>query len=172
MKRSLVLIPLLALLLTGCLSTYGQGTHYPDRRHPDDRRHRDTRVDHYHQRIHGDVSQYVTGLDRNLRLTSRQEQRISRLLSERTYRLLDRSRNDRNLYPFPRQHDRRMSRGLEVWWGDVDRDIERYLDRRQREEYRYLTRRYDERYERRGDRYGKNHGSHRGRGKKRGHHDQ
>jgi hypothetical protein len=174
MRRPLFLLPLLLVFfLTGCAATYGQGTHYPDTRYPDDRRYPDTRTDRYHQRVDRDVHDYVHRLDRDLRLTRRQQQRIGRLLGEHTYRLLDRSRgNDRAVYPFPRQYDRRQHRGMAIWWNEVDRDIERYLDRRQRRVYRQLTDRYDDRDRWDDDRYGKNHGSHQGNGKKRGHHDE
>ena len=113
-------------------------------------------------------------LDRHLRLDRRQQQRIQRVLGERTYRLLDRTRprDHAYVYPFPRRQDRRYEDApTDRWWRSVDSEIEHTLTRRQREAYRTLTRRYDDRYYRDDRRYegGKNKGTHRGRGRKRGH---
>lgn len=182
MYRLRLTLPLLvlAVVAAGCATTV-YDTRYPDRRYPDRRQPDTRRVDHrtsrYYQHVEGDVRAYVRTLDRHLRLDRRQQQRIQRLLGERTYRLLDRTRprEHARVYPFPRRTDHRYrDTATERWWRTLDAQIERTLDRRQRDAYRSITRRYDDRYYRDGRRYdeGKNRGSNRGRGQKRGHYDQ
>ena len=164
----------LAVMAAGCASV-GYDTRYPDRRYPD-RRYPDTRrtehhASHYYHRVDRDVHDYVRRLDRPLRLNRRQQRQIGRLLTERTYRLLDRTRSvhhDR-VYPFPRRTGRYQRGTAERWWRTVDRQVDRYLNRHQRDAYRAFTHRYDDRYRPNDRRYGKNRGSYQGRGRKRGH---
>ena len=134
------------LLAAGCAGSYGQGVAVYDTRVPDYRRADYDRS--YAHRVDRDVRAYVRTLDRYVRLNRRQQRRISHLLAERTYRLLDRTR-PRDLayvYPFPRHDSYRQGRAVERWWRGVDRHIERQLTRRQRAEYRRLVRRYEDRY--------------------------
>ena len=72
----------------------------------------------------------------------RQERRIRDLLEDRTYRLLRNrdARQYRDVYPFPRQFNkRRMNRAEQRFWDDADRRIERILNRQQTREYRAMT---------------------------------
>lgn len=177
MKRLSLLLTLGTLVLVGigCSTSYGQGTVY-DRRVPDYRRG-DRHQSRYYDRVHHDVREYVRIMDRRLRLDPRQQQRIHHLLDDRAERLLDRThpRDHAYVYPFPRRLDnRRQNQHLERWWLDADRQIERQLDRYQRDEYRYMTRPYgyrDGRYDRRDGRYDRRDGRYdrRDNGRKRGH---
>ncbi len=97
----------------------------------------------YH-RINGDADRYADLLDRELHLSGRQEHDIERMLVDRTRYLLRETRpsDHRHVYPFPR-HER--TRTTERWWNSTDRDIERMLSPRQRQDYRNLVRRLENR---------------------------
>jgi len=108
----------------------------------------------YVHRVDRDVHAYVQRLDRRLRLTPRQQQRLNGLLKERTYDLLHRTRRAQHdrVYPFPRRSGR-TAYYAGRWWNETDRRIENVLNRRQIREYRALTRgdRYDDRRDNRRD---------------------
>lgn|SRR5690554_5975292 len=133
------------MLLAGCTpDRYRPIYRLPDIRH--DRRGVDYRIDN-------DVRAFVRYLDRNLRLSSSQARKIDRMLTERTYDLLDRNRSAR-IYPFPRRYYRDQHRTVQKWWASTDKRIERYLNRQQRRIYRdmvkYDFRNKNQRYEPRG----------------------
>lgn len=90
-------------------------------------------------RIIYDADQYAGFLDRELRLNSRQERDIERLLIDRTRDLLRRThlRDHHRVYPFPRYNRTGATRH---WWGGADRSIERMLSPHQRQMYQYLVR--------------------------------
>lgn len=170
-------------LATGCTPTgaarypdsrrpdarYPDTRRYPDaRRYPDTRRAPGTRGSRaaVYTRVAGDADRYVRTLDRQLRLDRQQERRIHNLLTDRAYdRVARKSSRDRErYYPFPRRaEDRRNS----DWWRSTDRQIERVLNRRQRQAYRDVVRAQDRT---RGSVRGQGHGQGKGRGhdKKRG----
>lgn len=153
MRRSgsisgLLLIP---LLLAGCAGYgYRAGAAYETVHHsprPESR---------YYQRVEPDARRYTQRLDRSLHLSQRQERSIARLLTDRTYALLDRTpRPERDrVYPFPRQDGRRMNRFARRWWQETDRRIEQHLNRRQiRESRAWHDRDYDDGYDRRRNRH-------------------
>ena len=146
----LLSLALLAAGLAGCASIddlYRDVERYPrewSRDLPDYRRGGDA------VRVRRDVNRYVRDVDRAVRLDRSQERRIADRLEDRAYRYLDRrdrrDDRDRRAYPFPRSQ--RASREVRDWWRGVDRDVERELSRRQRDDYRRFVRRFDDRYER------------------------
>ena len=153
MTRSILFSTALAALvaLSGCAdyggyygnrgqASYPGGT-YDNGRYDDGRY--DDRASGYTNRVRRDARDYVNYIDRHLRISEREERQIVRLIEDRTYRLLDRTRvrdHDR-VYPFPRRGNR--ARGF---WNQIDRDIDRILDRRYREPYVYLNRYGSTRY--------------------------
>ncbi len=143
MNRSLLTAAALAGLvaLTGCaeLGYLGGNGGYGDYRRGSDDRYEDYgyRGD-YERRINRDASAYANELDRYLRISNSEERAIRDLLVRRTYETLDRG----GAYPFPRRGDHARS-----FWGRVDRDIERVLDRRYHEPYRYYNRYGAQRYQ-------------------------
>jgi hypothetical protein len=163
-RTPLALLGLLALGLSACttlgLPDYG----YPGGRYPDNRRYPypdgghdpygDYRRSPEYQSVDRDADRYTDFLDRELGLDGSQERSVEAVLEHRAEDLLRRThpRDHRYVYPFPR--DQRLSGTARRWWDDVDREIERYLDRRQRDEYRYIASdlerygRYDDRYDR------------------------
>lgn len=114
-----------------------------------------------YRRIARDADRYADLLDRELRLSNRQERDIERLLIDRARDMLRNTsvRNHRRLYPFPRGTNSHAAR---TWWSRTDRSIERMLHPRQRSEYRSLAR-YLDRQDGRNGRY-----DDRGRGRGRG----
>ncbi|MEM1054268.1 MAG: hypothetical protein AAGI52_01980 [Bacteroidota bacterium] len=91
------------------------------------------------RRVRRDVRQYVRFLDRELRLSGRQEFRITEILENRAFRHLNRH-DYRRAYPFPREFRReRRNRAVARFWDDADWRIERVLNRRQTREYRFIT---------------------------------
>lgn len=136
------------LALSGCSAVEAQryptprrgGTVYQPTDYRNDRY--DVRRSTEWRRVQRDIRDYAQYLDRELRLNDRQERNIRDLLEDRTYRLLrnHRSRDYRDVYPFPRQFNkRRMDRAEERFWNDADRRIERMLSRQQAREYRDIT---------------------------------
>ncbi|MAQ92197.1 MAG: hypothetical protein CMM84_01510 [Rhodothermaceae bacterium] len=130
------------LALTGCAELgYANGRYgdYGDyRRAPVPTRNDNYgRTSRYRSSVERDARQYVDQLDRHLRISNREEREIRDLLIRRTYQLLDRTAYSRHgsVYPFPRHYGE--ARG---WWAQIDRDIERILDRRYWEPYRYYNR--------------------------------
>lgn len=187
MRRLPLLLLALLMLLSGCytLDDIDNNRRYPDRRTPDarypDSRYPDSRDGRrssaYYNRVDRDARSFVQNLDRRLRLNNSDERNIDRLLSQRTYQLLDRTRradHDR-VYPFPRRYNNNRNNAVDNWWRATDSQIERYLDRNQRDEYRRITRRNNDRYDRdrrdRDDRYKRDQRDNRdrGKGKKKGH---
>ena len=139
-------LPFLAfvLLASGC-ATYPHGDIF---RNP-------SRVPHRNQ-VERDVNTYVRSVDRAIGLSRRDEREITRLLHDRTYRLLDRTRSGdrRYVYPFPRRSERSMNSAQYSFWRDADRAIERRLPRSKARRYAALTdQRVDRRYGR-DQRYG------------------
>ena len=141
--RSILVLFALSLLAAGCvpLQPTQRSERYPRRPPPRTERVAVDRA--VRGQIARDADRYVRSLDRALRLDRRQEQRIARILSERTYDLVrhTRARDWERAYPFPRS-ERRATRD---WWNRTDRRIARVLDRRQRARYEALV--YD-RYDR------------------------
>lgn len=148
--------PPLALLVafglgaTGCMSAYGASYRSASYGHVSTRA---VHHDHHHytntseyRSIRRDADRYAGFLDHELRLSSRQERNIERLLRNRTRDLLRRTRprDHHHVYPFPR-HNRTQSHRL--WWDQTDRHLERMLHPHQRHEYRHLI----HALERRGD---------------------
>ena len=84
-----------------------------------------------------DASDYVRDVDRAVRLDGRQERQVRDIVQYRASRVDDRDS------PFPR--GRSSSRAVETWWRDTDRQIERLLSDRQRDDYRDFVARYDDR---------------------------
>ena len=130
------------LALTGCAELGYANGHYGDygdyRRAPVPTRNDNYgRTSRYRSSVERDARQYVDQLDRHLRISNREEREIRDLLIRRTYQLLDRTAYSRHgsVYPFPRHYGE--ARG---WWAQIDRDIERILDRRYWEPYRYYNR--------------------------------
>lgn len=119
----------------------------------------------YHYRIDQDVRRYVGVIDRRIRLGRRQEQNVHRLLRERTFRLLDRTRpsNHRRVYPFPRREYRRMNIVQRSFWRNVDRRIERMLTRAQARRYRGVFTQEKVRFRSRADRSDRRYGKRGGR---------
>lgn len=156
MRKPILLIAvagLSLLFLFGC-SPYGYTSvmRFPDEWH--------RRARNYGYRVDQDVREYVRFVDRHVGLSNQQARRIDRMLTERTYRLIERSRNPERVYPFPRRYVRDQNNTERRFWRSADATIERYLDRRQRREYRDLVRRefqsrdrYDRRYDRNDRRY-------------------
>ena len=118
----------------------------------------DGRADDYrrsteYRRVSADAAEYARYVERNLR--SGHESAIRQIVSRRAEDLLrrTRTRDHYRVYPFPRRHDQHNG-----FWNSVDRDIERRLGSRHRDEYRYLVRygesRYHDRYRRSYDRRG------------------
>ncbi|HIG73558.1 MAG TPA: hypothetical protein EYQ24_02970 [Bacteroidetes bacterium] len=148
-RSSLFSFGLIALLaLSGCSTVEAQ--RYPTPRRggsvyqPTDYRNDryDVRRSTEWRRVQRDIRDYAQYLDRELRLNDRQERRIRDLLEDRTYRLLRNrdARQYRDVYPFPRQFNkRRMNRAEQRFWDDADRRIERILNRQQTREYRAMT---------------------------------
>ncbi len=132
------------LFLTGC-SVHGAGVigrspHTPSTR-----------------QIERDARSYVQHLDRYLRLDRRQRRAIEARLVDRTVHLMRTTRapHRHRVYPFPREYGDYQNRTVRRWWSNADRDIERILSRRQREEFRHLKRdgsRVRDRRDRRNDR--------------------
>ncbi|WP_412069588.1 hypothetical protein [Rubrivirga sp. IMCC43871] len=133
------LLAVLALSIAGCGTViddlYRQAERYgvPT----DSRRYDDVRRD---------VDDYVRDVDRAVDLDRQQADRISNLLEDRASRATTRGRYGVDAYPFPRRA--RASSEVERFWRDADRDIERILGRRQRDDYRRFVRRFasDDRY--------------------------
>ncbi len=152
MRRSGFFLALWALpLLAGC-AAYGHEGIYREAPYYDA-----PRRSHY-QRVEQDARRYAHRLDGALHLSRRQEQRIRRLLADRAYALLDRTRpsDHRYVYPFPRRYHRQANRRVARWWRETDRRIESLLDRRQLRSFRALTGRDDygeDRYRRQHRRY-------------------
>ena len=130
--RLSVFAALLAIGLSGCAYTV-PGTVQRDRgpRIPgvvvhdrNDRAGRDLE-----RRLERDASRYANQLDRQLRLSNKQERRIERVLVNRGYDLV--VRNGARAYPFPRTDRGRLGN----WWNTTDRAIAQHLDRRQRAAY-------------------------------------
>lgn len=98
-------------------------------------------ADAHQYRVDRDAGRYVVQVDRRVRLDRRQARYLERMLRERTYRLLDRtrSRNHRYVYPFPRRDYRNMNRAQRRFWYDADRLIERRLSPRQARRYAAMT---------------------------------
>ncbi|HLT48536.1 MAG TPA: hypothetical protein VK002_14985 [Rubricoccaceae bacterium] len=157
----LALLALLAVGLSAC-TTFGYpgypGGGYPGDRYPGPGRPYpggDYRQTPEYRSIGREADRYTDLLDRELGLNGTQERSIEALLERRAEGLLRNThpRDHRYVYPFPR--DQRLSAAARRWWDDTDREINRYLDRRQRDEYRYIARdlerygRYD------GRRYGR-----------------
>ncbi|MDX1420122.1 MAG: hypothetical protein R3181_09155 [Rubricoccaceae bacterium] len=152
----------LAFGLSACSTLgYPGGYPYPGDRYPDGRhgpvydRHGDVYRTPEYRSVGRDADRYTDLLDRELGLNGGQENTIERILERRAEDLLRRTppRDHRYVYPFPR--GTRLSATARRWWDDADREINRYLDYRQRDEYRYIARdlerygRYDRhRYER------------------------
>lgn len=155
-------LALLAVGLSACTTLgfpYPDDGRYPDGRYPDNRRYPGPVYDRdgdYQQTteyrsIGRDADAYTDLLDHELGLDGSQESLVERVLERRAEDLLRRThpRDHRYVYPFPR--DPRRSDTARRWWEDADREIERYLDSRQRDEYRYIARdlerygRYDDR---------------------------
>jgi hypothetical protein len=111
------------------------------------------------RQIDRDAQAYVQHLDRHLRLDRRQRADMRQVLADRTHHLMRNTRpNQRGqVYPFPREYDRRMNSSVRRFWVNADRDLERMMSRQQREEFRWLKdrdsrdRRYDDRRDRRYD---------------------
>ena len=143
-RHPLLFLLTLGFVMAGCVPIH---TTQRDDRYP---RRPPARIDNvvvdraFRGRIAHDADRYVRRLDRMLRLNRRQEQRIHRILSERTYERVrrTRARDWERVYPFPRS-ERRATRD---WWVQTDRRIARVLNRRQRARYADLF--YD-RYDRR-----------------------
>ena len=150
MTRSILPLSALAglVLLTGCASygygPYGRTGDYGDYRRAPDYDGRYGRTSDYRRNVERDANAYVNDLDRYLRISNREERAIRDLLVRRTYQLLDQTSYGRQggVYPFPRRAGRARS-----WWSQVDRDIERILDRRYHEPYRYYNRYGADRYQ-------------------------
>ena len=165
------MLGLFAFSLSACTTLYDQYGRYPDRspnRYPD--RHPgpvydqgpDYRSTSQYRHIRRDADRYADLLDRELRLSGRQERAIEHILRERAEDKLRRThpRDHRQVYPFPR--DQRMSRSAQNWWQNTDRQIERHLNRNQRAEYRHIARDL-ERYGRYEQRRGRDRDGNRGR---------
>jgi hypothetical protein len=83
------------------------------------------------------------------------------MLNDRTHHMMRNTRppNRAHVYPFPREYDRAPNRTVRRFWTHADRDLERMMTRRQRDEFRWLKdrgsrdRRYDDRRDRRYDDY-------------------
>lgn len=146
-RRPILFLFALGLVATGCVPIHStqRSDRYP--RRPPTRVERVAVDRAVRARIARDADRYVRRLDRVLRLNRRQEQRIHRLLAERAYDRVrrTRARNWERAYPFPRS-ERRATRD---WWAKTDRRIARVLNRRQRARYADLF--YD-RYDHRRDR--------------------
>jgi len=139
----IALLLVFGLGATGCSAAYG--AQYRSASHGQ----ASTSTTHYdhdgytstaeYRSIRRDADRYADLLDRELRLSGRQERNIERLLIDRTRDLLRRTRrrDHYRVYPFPRR-DRRNSVGR--WWDRTDRYIEQMLHPRQRNEYRRLVR--------------------------------
>ena len=142
------MLGLFAFSLSACTTLYDQYGRYPDRapRYPDRHpgpvydRGPDYRTTSQYRHIRRDADRYADLLDRELRLSNRQERAIETILRRRAEDKLRRThpRDHRHAYPFPR--DQRMSRSAHTWWQNTDRQIERHLNRHQRAEYRYIAR--------------------------------
>ena len=142
------LLGLFAISLSACTSlndVYNGRYPYPDSRRAPNRgpvygRTGDYRTTAEYRRLRSDADRYASLLDRELHLNGRQENAIEAVLRQRTEDLLRRTnpRDHYRVYPFPR--DERMSGSAKSWWDRTDRDIERVLDRRQRDEYRTIAR--------------------------------
>lgn len=142
-------LALLALLGLSACTTLGfpgyPGDRYP---YPDDRRYPDPvygpggdyRSTPEYRSIGREADRYTDFLDRELGLNGGQERSIQIILERRAEDLLRHTdpRDHRYVYPFPR--DQRLSATARRWWDDADRDINRYLDPRQRDEYRTIAR--------------------------------
>ncbi len=141
--------PPLALLLvfglgsTGCSAAYGAQYRSASYGHTTARQAHHSHSGYANTRgynnIRRDADRYAEFLDRELRLSSRQERDIERLLIDRAADLL---RNTRpayhsRVYPFPRDGRSSSARG---WWDRTDRYIERMMSPRQRQEYRLIVR--------------------------------
>ncbi len=152
MRRSGFFLALWVLpLLAGC-AAYGHEGVYREAHYYDGPRR------YEYQRVEQDARRYAKRLDRVLRLSRRQEQRIRRLLADRAYALLERTRPSDlpYVYPFPRRYGRHANPRVVRWWHETDQRIEDLLDRRQLRPFRALTGRdgyEDGRYRRRPRRY-------------------
>ncbi len=182
LTRRLSPLALLAFVgLSACTTLGYPGSGYPDGRYPDGRYpegrsprrgpvygpSEDYRTTPQYRSLGRDADRYADLLDRELGLNGSQEAGIEAIIGRRAESLL-RSTHPRDhyrVYPFPR--DPRLSPTARRWWDDTDREFDRYLDSRQREEYRHIAgdlerygryerRRYDDRDGRydRDDRYG------------------
>ncbi len=147
----LILAALAVAVLAGC-ADLGYGTNGPRdaRRTPDRRAPRyDTRSDDYrrtseYRRVDNDAANYARYVDRHLRLGRGDEAAIRQIVPRRAVDLLRRTapRDHGRVYPFPRTSGRQTG-----FWNAVDRDVERRLDRRERDDYRYLVRYGERRYQ-------------------------
>ena len=132
--RFSVLAALLALGLTGCAYTVpattqrDRGPRVPTRV-VHDRAERGPASRQLERRLERDADRYTDALDRQLRLSKRQEQRIERTLVNRSYDLV--VRNGARAYPFPRTERGRLG----GWWSETDRAITQHLSREQRRAY-------------------------------------
>lgn len=136
---SLLLLVGISLIAAGCVPL-GTQTTRNDRRYPDTRG-TSTRAERViYSRVSQDANRYVRSLDRALRLNRQQEDRITRLLADRAYDQVRRSRDRNRAYPFPRRAD---DRATEKWWRDADKRIERELNRQQKRVYKDMTRQYE-----------------------------
>ncbi|MFN3596609.1 MAG: hypothetical protein ACK41D_04995 [Rubricoccaceae bacterium] len=145
------------LLLAGC-ADYRYGAPLPgDVRLPRYERPVDSRrASAEWRRTPSDARRFVADLDRRMvrfdrrsGLDRNQRARIERIVENRTYALLERThvRDHRRVYPLPRVE---RTREQQAFWRATDREIERVLDRRQRETFRDLTLGASVREERRG----------------------
>lgn len=145
------------LLLAGC-ADYRYGAPLPGNTRPVPRYERpaDARASAEWRRTPQDARRFVADLDRRMRRIDRrsgldrnQQARIERLVENRTYALLQRThaRDHRHVYPLPRVE---RTREQQAFWRATDREIERVLDRRQRETFRDLTASASVRDDRRG----------------------
>ena len=135
----LALSAFVGLLLTGCGTAFGAsyqtGPHLEVIRPAGGPHYSDTPE---YRRIRRDADRYADLLDRELRLGSRQERDIERLLIDRARDLLRHTppRYHRSVYPFPRSQ---RTSTVRQWWNRTDDLIMRYLDYYQRDRYRALT---------------------------------
>lgn len=144
----------LAPALVGCAATdplWGRSLPVPypgDNRRPD----YDDRYG-YAARVDRDADAYVDDLDRQLGLSGMQEMAARRIVRDRARDLLRRTSayEHHRIYPFPRGANWDASE-VRRFWEDTDRQIERVLNARQRDEYRRrYADRYDDGYYRNGD---------------------